>query len=558
MYAYDELDRTLINERVSEFRDQVKRRLSGELTEDEFKILRLQNGVYLQLHAYMFRVAIPYGTLSSKQLRRFAHVARRYDRGYGHFTTRQNIQFNWIKLAELPDALADLAEVGIHAMQTSGNNMRNVTSDQWAGVAPGEIEDPRIWSELIRQHTTLHPEFSFLPRKFKIAITASEHDRAAIKIHDIGLRLHKNADGETGFEVLVGGGLGRTPFIAKTIKPFVSGRDILSYIEAILRVYNQYGRRDNIYKARIKILVHELGIEKFAKEVDEEWKAMGDVGLTLDHAAIEEVRSRFSYPAYEKLPHMPDELKQAAHDPLFERWRKNSVFPHKVQGYSIVVLSLKPVGGPPGDATAEQMDAVADLADRYSFGEIRVGHEQNLALPHVAKRDLPQLFKALDRLGLATPNVNLVTDIIACPGLDYCSLANARSIPIAQELTRRFANHDTADLIGRLHINISGCINACGHHHVGHIGILGVDKKGEEWYQVTLGGSAENDASLGDRTGPSIARADIAGVVEKIVDVYLENRESEEESFLKTYRRIGMQPFKERIYNTAAAAEVAA
>src|SRR5512132_3240737 len=330
MYAYDELDRTIINERVTEFRDQVKRRRSGELTEDEFKMLRLQNGVYLQLHAYMFRVAIPYGTLSSKQLRRLAHVARRYDRGYGHFTTRQNIQYNWIKLAELPDALADLAEVGIHAMQTSGNNMRNVTSDQWAGVAPGEIEDPRIWSEILRQHTTLHPEFSFLPRKFKIAITASEHDRAAVKIHDIGLRLHKNADGETGFEVLVGGGLGR--------KPFIDGRDLLSYVEAILRVYNQYGRRDNIYKARIKILVHELGIEKFAREVEEEWKQMGHSALTLDHSAIEEVRSRFSYPAYEKLPHMPDELKQAAHDPQFERWRKNSVAPHKVQGYSIVTL----------------------------------------------------------------------------------------------------------------------------------------------------------------------------------------------------------------------------
>ena len=357
MYAYDELDRTLVNERVAEFRDQVKRRLSGELTEDEFKMLRLQNGVYLQLHAYMFRVAIPYGTLSSKQLRRLAHVARRYDRGYGHFTTRQNIQFNWIKLAELPDALADLAEVGIHAMQTSGNNTRNVTSDQWAGVAPGEIEDPRIWSELLRQYTTLHPEFSFLPRKFKFAITASAHDRAAIKIHDIGLRLHKNADGETGFEVLVGGGLGRTPFIGKTIKPFVHGRDLLSYVEAILRVYNQYGRRDNIYKARIKILVHELGIEKFAREVEEEWQQMRDSALALDDAVIEDIRSRFTYPAYEKLPHMPDELKKAAHDPQFEAWRKNSVFPHKVPGYAIVTLSLKPVGGPPGDATADQMDA---------------------------------------------------------------------------------------------------------------------------------------------------------------------------------------------------------
>ena len=550
MYAYDELDRTLINERVSEFRDQVKRRLSGELTEDEFKMLRLQNGVYLQLHAYMFRVAIPYGTLSSKQLRRLAHVARRYDRGYGHFTTRQNIQFNWIKLSDLPDALADLAEVGIHAMQTSGNNMRNVTSDQWAGVAPGEVEDPRIWSEILRQHTTLHPEFSFLPRKFKIAITASEHDRAAIKVHDIGLRLIKNEKGETGFEVLVGGGLGRTPFIGKTIKPFVHGRDILSYVEAILRVYNQYGRRDNIYKARIKILVHELGIEKFSREVDEEWKQMDGGGLTLDHSVIEEVRSRFSYPAYEKLPHMPDELKQAAADPLFERWRKNSVAPHKVQGYSIVTLSLKPVGGPPGDATADQMDAVADLADKYSFGEIRVGHEQNLALPHVAKRDLPKLWKALDRLGLATPNVNLVTDIIACPGLDYCSLANARSIPIAQELTKRFANHDTAEMIGRLHINISGCINACGHHHVGHIGILGVEKNGEEFYQITIGGRADEHAQMGALIGPAVPYAEVADVIEDIVEAYLALRDRPEELFVDTVKRLGVEPFKERVYAT--------
>jgi sulfite reductase (NADPH) hemoprotein beta-component len=550
MYAYDELDRTLINERVEEFRDQVKRRLSGELTEDEFKMLRLQNGVYLQLHAYMFRVAIPYGTLSSKQLRRLAHVARRYDRGYGHFTTRQNIQFNWIKLAELPDALADLAEVGIHAMQTSGNNTRNVTSDQWAGVAPGEIEDPRIWSELVRQYTTLHPEFSFLPRKFKFAITASAHDRAAIKVHDIGLRLHKNAEGETGFEVLVGGGLGRTPFIGKTIKPYVAGRDLLSYIEAILRVYNQYGRRDNIYKARIKILVHELGIEKFAQEVEDEWLAMRDSALTLDDAVVEDVRSRFSYPAYEKLPHMPEELKKAAHDPLFERWRKNSVFTHKVQGYAIVTLSLKPVGGPPGDATADQMDAVADLADKYSFGEIRVGHEQNLALPHVAKRDLPALWEALDKIGLATPNVNLVSDIIACPGLDYCSLANARSIPIAQELTRRFANHDTADLIGRLHINISGCINACGHHHVGHIGILGVEKNGEEFYQITIGGRADENAELGILIGPAVPYGEVADVVEDIVEAYLALRARPDELFVDTVKRLGVEPFRERVYAT--------
>ena len=550
MYAYDEIDRTLVNERVAEFRDQVKRRLSGELTEDEFKMLRLQNGVYLQLHAYMFRVAIPYGTLSSQQLRRLAHVARRYDRGYGHFTTRQNIQFNWIKLAELPDALADLADVGIHAMQTSGNNTRNVTSDQWAGVAPGEIEDPRIWAEILRQYTTLHPEFSFLPRKFKFAITASANDRAAIKIHDIGLRLHKNAEGETGFEVLVGGGLGRTPFLAKTIRPFVHGSDLLSYVEAIMRVYNQYGRRDNIYKARIKILVHELGIEKFAHEVEEEWQQMREGALKLDDDVVEDIRSRFFYPAYEKLPHVPDELRKAAHDPQFEAWRKNSVSPHKVQGYAIATISLKPVGGPPGDATAEQMDALADLADKYSFGEIRVGHEQNLALPHVAKRDLPALWKALDKVGLATPNVNLVSDIIACPGLDYCSLANARSIPIAQELTRRFANLDTANLIGRLHINISGCINACGHHHVGHIGILGVEKNGEEVYQITIGGRADENAALGALIGPAVPYAEVADVVEDIVEAYLALRERPEELFIDTVKRLGVEPFRERVYAT--------
>ena len=550
MYAYDEIDRTLVNERVSEFRDQVQRRLSGELTEDEFKMLRLQNGVYLQLHAYMFRVAIPYGTLASNQLRALAHVARKYDRGYGHFTTRQNIQFNWIKLSDLPDALADLAEVGIHAMQTSGNNMRNVTSDQWAGVAPGEIEDPRIWSELIRQHTTLHPEFSFLPRKFKIAITASDHDRAAIKVHDIGLRLIKNEKDETGFEVLVGGGLGRTPFIGKTIKHFVHGRDLLSYIEAILRVYNQYGRRDNIYKARIKILVHELGIEKFSREVEEEWQQIRHSSLQIDDEVIEDIRSRFIYPAYEKLPHMPDELRQAAADADFEAWRKNSVAPHKVQGYSIVTVSLKPIGAPPGDATADQMDALADLADKYSFGEIRVGHEQNLALPHVAKRDLPALWKALDKLGLATPNVNLITDIIACPGLDYCSLANARSIPIAQELTRRFANHELANLIGRLHINISGCINACGHHHVGHIGILGVEKNGEEVYQITIGGRADENAALGTLIGPGVKFDEVADVIEDVVEAYLALRERPEELFMDTVKRLGVEPFKERVYAT--------
>lgn len=550
MYVYDDLDQTLVNERVAEFRDQVQRRLSGELTEDEFKSLRLMNGVYLQLHAYMFRVAIPYGTLSSAQLRKLAHVARKYDRGYGHFTTRQNIQFNWIALKDLPDALADLAEVGIHAMQTSGNCTRNVTADQWAGVVPDEVEDPRVWAEILRQHTALHPEFSFLPRKFKFAITAADHDRAAIKVHDIGLRLRKNDAGETGFEVLVGGGLGRSPFIAKTIKPFVPGRDILSYVEAILRVYNQYGRRDNIYKARIKILVHELGIEKFAAEVEQTWREIADGPLTLDDEMIEEIRSRFVYPAYEKLTDDPAELRAAATDARFEAWRKNSVAPHRQPGYAIVTLSLKPVGGPPGDATAEQMDAIADLADKYSFGEIRVGHEQNLALPHVAQRDLPALWKALDAIGVATPNVNLVSDIIACPGLDYCSLANARSIPIAQELTRRFANHETANLIGRLHVNISGCINACGHHHVGHIGILGVEKNDQEVYQITIGGRADEHAKLGELIGPAVPYAQVADVVEDIVEAYLALRERPEELFVDTVKRLGVEPFKERVYAT--------
>jgi len=550
MYAYDEIDRAIVSERVTEFRDQVRRRLSGELTEDEFKPLRLMNGVYLQLHAYMFRVAIPYGTLSSAQLRKLAHVARKYDRGYGHFTTRQNIQFNWIALAELPDALADLAEVGIHAMQTSGNCTRNVTADQWAGVAPGEIEDPRVWAEILRQHTALHPEFSFLPRKFKFAITASDHDRAAIKIHDIGLKLVKNDAGETGFEVLVGGGLGRSPFIGKTIKPFVKGRDILSYVEAVLRVYNQYGRRDNIYKARIKILVHELGVEKFAAEVEQAWREIAEGPLTLDDEMIEDIRARFVYPAYEKLSAMPDELRAAAGDPRFEAWRNNSVAPHREDGYAIVTLSLKPAGGPPGDATAAQMDAIADLADKYSFGEIRVGHEQNLALPHVAKRDLPALWAALDALELATPNVNLISDIIACPGLDYCSLANARSIPIAQELSRRFANPETAALIGRLHVNISGCINACGHHHVGHIGILGVEKNGEEFYQITIGGRADESAKLGELIGPAVPYAEVADVIEDIVEAYLSLRARPDELFVDTVKRLGVEPFKERVYAT--------
>ena len=549
MYHYDDFDRTLVAERVSEFRDQVARRLSGALTEEEFKPLRLMNGVYLQLHAYMLRIAIPYGTLSSEQMRILAHVARRYDRNYGHFTTRQNIQFNWIKLDELPDALADLASAGLHAMQTSGNCVRNITTDQWGGVAPDEIEDPRIFAEILRQHSTMHPEFTYLPRKFKIAITAATHDRAAIRVHDIGLRLHRNGAGEAGFEVIVGGGLGRTPFIGKTIKPFLHKRDILSYVEAILRVYNQYGRRDNIYKARIKILVHELGAEKFGAEVEEEWQRIKDGALALDPAFAADVAARFSYPDYETLADGPAELTKArSSDPAFARWFGNSVSSHKVSGYSIVTLSLKPVGAPPGDATAEQMDTIADLADRYSFGEIRVGHEQNLVLPHVAQRDLYTLWQSLEKAGLATPNVNLVSDIIACPGLDYCSLANTRSIPVAQELTRRFKDNALAQNLGRLHINISGCINACGHHHVGHIGLLGVEKNGEEFYQITIGGKADEDARLGALLGPAVKYDDVADVVEDIVAAYVELRQRPDELFIDTVKRLGVEPFKERVY----------
>jgi sulfite reductase (NADPH) hemoprotein beta-component len=551
MYIYDEFDRTLVAERVSEFRGQVERRLSGELTEDEFKPLRLMNGVYLQLHAYMLRIAIPYGTLSSAQLRMLAQVARNYDRGYGHFTTRQNIQFHWIKLKDLPDVMADLASVGLHGMQTSGNCVRNITTDQWAGVAPGEIEDPRISAEILRQHSTQHPEFSFLPRKFKIALTASAHDRAAVRVHDIGLHMKRNDAGEVGFEVIVGGGLGRTPFIGKTIKPFLPKRDLLSYVEAILRVYNQFGRRDNIYKARIKILVHELGAEAFAKEVETEWQTIKDGALALDPALIGEFAVRFRYPDYERLEDSPRELAHArAADRRFSQWVDNSVTNHKVPGYAIVTLSLKPEGITPGDATAEQMDAIADLADRYSFGEIRVGHEQNLVLPHVAQRDLPALWRGLDAVGVATPNVGLVSDIISCPGLDYCSLANTRSIPVAQELSRRFRDLDLAHDLGRLHINISGCINACGHHHVGHIGLLGVDKNGEEYFQVTIGGRADEGARLGTLIGPAVPYAEVADVVEDIVAAYIELRARPDEIFLETVERVGVEPFKERVYAT--------
>ncbi len=549
MYVYDAFDRTLVAERVAEFRDQVARRLSGELTEEEFKPLRLMNGVYLQLHAYMLRIAIPYGTLSAEQLRMLAHVARRYDRGYGHFTTRQNIQFHWIKLEELPDAMAELASVGMHGMQTSGNVVRNITTDQWAGVAPDEIEDPRVWAEVIRQHVTLHPEFSFMPRKFKIAVGASAHDRAALRIHDLALRLHRNGSGELGFEVMVGGGLGRTPFLAKTIKPFLHKRDVLSYVEAVLRTYNQFGRRDNIYKARIKILVHELGVDAFAKEVEAEWQSIKDGALALNSAVVGEIAARFRYPDYERLEDSPPEFLEARRaDRVLDTWVTNSVSNHRMPGYAIVTLSLKPEGGTPGDATAAQMDAIADLADRYSFGEVRVGHEQNLVLPHVPQRDLQALWRALDAIGVALPNVNLISDIISCPGLDYCSLANARSIPIAQEITRRFRNLDLQRDLGRLHVNISGCINACGHHHVGHIGILGVEKNGEEFYQITLGGKADEHATLGTLIGPAVPYAQVADVVEDIAAAYLELRKQPEELFIDTVKRTGVEPFRDRVY----------
>jgi sulfite reductase (NADPH) hemoprotein beta-component len=549
MYIYDAFDRRLLAERVVEFRDQVSRRLSGELTDEEFKPLRLMNGVYLQLHAYMLRIAIPYGTLSTLQLRKLAEIARKYDRGYGHFTTRQNIQFHWIKLAELPDAMAELASVGMHGMQTSGNNVRNITTDQWAGVAPDEIEDPRIWAELIRQHVTLHPEFSFMPRKFKIAVGASHHDRAALRIHDMALRLHRNAAGEAGFEVMVGGGLGRTPYLAQTIKPFLPERDVLSYVEAVLRTYNQFGRRDNIWKARIKILVHDLGAEDFAKEVEAEWRSIKDGALALEPAMVADIAGRFRYPDYETLADSPPELVAARRsERAFDVWLSNCVTNHKVPGYAIVTLSLKPEGGTPGDCTAAQMDKLADLADRYSFGEVRVGHEQNLALPHVAQRDLPALWRELSAIGLTRTNVNLVSDIISCPGLDYCSLANARSIPIAQEITRRFHDLDQQRNLGRLHINISGCINACGHHHVGHIGILGVEKNGEEFYQITLGGKADENATLGTLIGPAVPYAQVADVVEDIAAAYLDLRDKPGELFIETVKRVGIEPFRERVY----------
>jgi sulfite reductase (NADPH) hemoprotein beta-component len=551
MYQYDHFDQDFVDQRVTQFRDQVRRRLSGELSEDEFKPLRLTNGLYLQLHAYMLRVAIPYGTLNAVQMRMLAHIARRYDRGYGHFTTRQNIQFNWFRLEDAPDALADLASVQMHALQTSGNVIRNTTADQWAGVALDEIEDPRIWCEIIRQWSSLHPEFSFLPRKFKIAVTGSPNDRAAVRVHDIGLRMHKNLAGEIGFEVMVGGGLGRTPLIGKTIAPFLPKQHLLSYLEAIMRVYNQAGRRDNIYKARIKILVHEIGVEEMRRRVELEWESLRDGRLQLDAGIVTDIEQRFAKPVYEKLPaDSPEVALLRFKDKAFGRWMRANVVPHIQPGYAIVNISLKPEGEPPGDATAEQMDAIADLADAHSLSEIRVTHAQNLVLPHVQITDLPLIFARLQQIGLAADNIGQVGDIIACPGLDFCALANARSIPVAQRISRHFADAQLGAEIGDLQIKISGCINACGHHHVGHIGILGVDKHGEEFYQITLGGSAEADASIGTIIGPAVAYEDVVGAIDNIVRTYLDTRAADER-FLDTVRRVGISPFKERLYAAA-------
>jgi len=550
MYRYDEFDQAFVRQRVAQFRDQVNRRLAGELSEDEFKPLRLMNGLYLQLHAYMLRVAIPYGVLSAAQLRQLAFIARRYDRGYGHFTTRQNIQYNWIRLDETVEILEALAEVEMHALQTSGNCIRNTTADPYAGVAADEIEDPRVWCEIIRQWSSLHPEFSFLPRKFKIAVSGAAQDRAAVKFHDIGLYLRRNAEGEVGFEVLVGGGQGRTPVVAETVRDFLPKRHLLSYLEAILRVYNLLGRRDNIYKARIKILVQSIGIAEFARLVEAEWAQMDGSSLDLPEEEVARIQAYFAPPDYPAAPEV-DLAAQRRAEPAFDRWLAANVARHRVPGYAIVTLSLKPTGGIPGDATAEQMERVADLAERYGLGEIRTTHAQNLVLPDVRRADLQALWRELETAGLAAPNIGLAGDIIACPGLDYCSLANARSIPVAQDISRRLGDPERQRLLGPLQIKISGCINACGHHHAGHIGILGVDKRGEEFYQVTLGGSGEEDAAIGGILGRAFSAEEIGPAVEALVDTYLELRADEGEPFLQAYRRLGDAPFKEKLYGTA-------
>ncbi len=555
MYIYDEIDQRIVDERVSQFRGQTRRFLEGKLSEDEFRALRLRNGLYIQRYAPMLRIAIPYGLLSSAQLRKLAHIARTYDRDYGHFSTRQNLQLNWPKLESVPDILAELATVQMHAIQTSGNCIRNITTDHFAGVAADEIVDSFVWCEIIRQWSTFNPEFSYLPRKFKIAVNGAAADRAAVAVHDIGLHALKNENNEIGFKVLVGGGLGRTPIIGKTIREFLPWQHLLTYLDAILRVYNRFGRRDNIHKARIKILVKERGIDKFREEVEAEWAHLKDGPATLTEDEVKRVEARFTRPRYETLAN-----ENIAQQGPFGAWMNRNVHPHKVPGYAAVSLSLKKTGVPPGDVTSAQMDAIADLADRYSFGELRVSHEQNLILADVRQRDLAELWRKARALGLATPNLGLITNIIACPGGDFCSLANAKSIPVAEALQRRFDDLDYQHDIGELDLNISGCMNACGHHHVGHIGILGVDKNGEEWYQIEIGGNQGEvrqraageppalGASLGKVIGPSFARAEVPDVIERLIECYLEERDSDAERFVDVVQRIGIEPFKERVY----------
>ncbi|MGH6760720.1 MAG: nitrite/sulfite reductase [Phyllobacterium sp.] len=553
MYRYDEFDHAFVAARVKQFKDQVERRLKAELSEEQFRPLRLMNGVYLQLHAYMLRVAVPYGTLSSRQLRKLGHIARVYDRGYGHFTTRQNIQYNWPALADVPAILDELASVEMHALQTSGNCIRNVTADHFAGAASDEVADPRPYAEILRQWSSLHPEFSYLPRKFKIAVTGAEHDRAAIQVNDIGLQLKRNEQGELGFAVYVGGGQGRTPLVAKKIRSFLPIEDLLTYTTAIVRVYNLNGRRDNKFKARIKILVHETGVEELTRQIEAEWQDLRNTDLRLPQADIDAVNAYFAPP---RLPQRAEGWAQLAaakkSDPSFAAWIHQNVTPHKNPDYGVVTISLKPIGGIPGDISAEQMELVADIAEQFSQDEIRVSHEQNLVLPHVALADLRAVYDLLLTDGLATANAGLITDIIACPGLDYCALANARSIPVAQRISERFGAAERQADIGELKIKISGCINACGHHHVGHIGILGVEKKGEELYQITLGGSADEITTIGDITGRGFSAEDIVDAIETVVDTYLQIRNGKDEKFLATYRRVGAQPFKTALYSETA------
>jgi sulfite reductase (NADPH) hemoprotein beta-component len=550
MYVYDELDQALVQARVAQFRDQTARFLAGQLSEDEFKALRLRNGLYIQRYAPMLRIAIPYGLLSSRQLRKLADLARRYDRGYGHFSTRQNLQLNWPRLEDVPEMLAELATVQMHAIQTSGNCIRNVTTDHFAGVAPDEVVDSFVWCEVVRQWSTLHPEFSYLPRKFKIATNGALEDRAATWVHDIGLHALRDGGGAVGFRVIVGGGLGRTPMIGEMVREFLPWPHLLTYLEAILRVYNRFGRRDHIHKARIKILLKARGIERFRDEVEAEWAELAGGPNTLTEAHVARIAARFTRPAYEKMGTDPQGSVPQGSVPEFEAWKKRNVHPHKVPGYAAVTLSLKKTGVPPGDVTSEQMDAIADLAERYSFGELRVSHEQNLILADVRRADLPALWRAARALGLASPNIGLLTNIISCPGGDFCALANAKSIPVAQAIQERFEDLDYLHDIGELDLNISGCVNACGHHHVGHIGILGVEKHGEEYYQVEIGGN-QAPASLGKVIGPAFARADVPDVVERLIGCYLAHREDEGERFIDVVHRIGIQPFKESVYGRA-------